>query len=263
MNLCVKIYVFCGVKCCEDWMLNVSAEKGGSSVRLLGLNMVDKKSRNPYYEPQPFCKSRVDPNGFRHSSAATSIDRENVRLHKRLKEIQRKPSKLLQPSRLNSCSNQRNSVQQPWGHQAVPSSSVTINRKREDKDIQQANLVVERKLKEAYKIRQDSFVVRNKLGSGVDCNPLWQHRTSLYRGQEGSKHHSLTCRPHTAPSVVNRSVAKSESANLRDSSGGSSSSSQSGGRRRPTDICSSSSPRSSGVPKTLAVAACAGNDFQE
>uniref|UniRef100_A0A383VME7 MYND-type domain-containing protein n=1 Tax=Tetradesmus obliquus TaxID=3088 RepID=A0A383VME7_TETOB len=96
-----------------------------------------------------------------------------------------------------------------------------------------------KKLGELYAVRKDSFVLKNHLGKGVDCNKRWQQRTGIYsssfsnaglRSSSGSG-----IRPCTAPAVGNRSSGVRSSSSRPTSAGG-----------------------STGVPKTLGVAMCAG-----
>ncbi|KAF6265344.1 hypothetical protein COO60DRAFT_1040728 [Scenedesmus sp. NREL 46B-D3] len=206
---------------------------------------------NPYDEPQPFVRGRVDREGFK--SGYSSIDRDNIVLQRKLKEIRTRNSEFAASDNAQAVHKACGQPHQAWQsfvhYTAHTPSRGKSPQKARAQQIAACNSVMARKLSELYGIRKDSFVVQNNLGKGLDCNERWQQRTGIYSSccsvpqlRSGS---GLRGRPSTAP------PAGSRTSGLRNSNRPTSASGS-------TDSGSSSSCSSTGVPKTLAVALCAG-----
>lgn len=212
--------------------------------------MVGEDNRSPYSQAQPFVRNRIDKNGYT-SVVPSTVDRENRLLQQKIQSIKHRPSSASQTRPHASANDSADSSAgpiQPWESFKVQShiqaSTGKVIEKQRDRQIQQDNLVLYKKLQERYGIRNDSFVVANHLGTGVDCNSRWQQRTSLY-GCSTAGNHAASCSslsiPSTAPALIQLRGPKP---------GQSSTGSQ-------VAACSNSS-RGTGVPKTLGVASCAG-----
>ena len=52
-----------------------------------------------------------------------------------------------------------------------------LNRQAHYEHIRKGNLKLNRRLKEIYDLNPDSFMMKNKLGKGFNCNPKWKVRT--------------------------------------------------------------------------------------
>jgi hypothetical protein len=200
-----------------------------------------KADNDPYDEPQHFVRGRVDREGYR--TGYSSIDRDNIVLQRKLKEIRSRTSAYTANDHIQAFSSSISQPQQSWQsfmhHTAhTPSRGKSPQRARAQ-EIAACNSVMARKLNELYAVRKDSFVVQNRLGKGLDCTERWQQRTGIYSSIGSSS------RPSTAP------AASSRSSLLRR---GSRPGSANGSAR--TGLGSST-----GVPKTLGVALCAGAGY--
>jgi hypothetical protein len=199
-----------------------------------GTHQLSKPFDSPYDEPQHFVRGRIDREGYR--TGYSSIDRDNIVLHRKLQDIKTRNSAYAANDTKTAVISSTCQPQQSWQsflhHTAhTPSRGKSLQKARAQ-EIAACNSVIARKLSELYAIRKDSFVVQNRLGKGLDCNARWQQRTG-----SGS-----VSRPSTAPPAGSRRPGL-RSSNRPDSASGST----------RTGLSSST-----GVPKTLGVALCAG-----